>query len=84
MIKGRYNERDPQATLEEWAQVRDEYLAYLGTISDDTAWERAGRHPQYPPFSLNDQLFLICWHDMIHLEQITRILTEKSAPKPPS
>ena len=54
------------ATLEEWAQVRDEYLAYLGTISDDTAWERAGRHPQYPPFSLNDQLFLICWHDMIH------------------
>jgi hypothetical protein len=24
-----------------------------------------------------DQLFLICWHDLIHLEQITRILTEK-------
>jgi uncharacterized damage-inducible protein DinB len=76
VIKGRYNERDPQAILADWQQVRDEYLAYLSTIPDD-AWEREGKHPKYAPFSLNDQLFLICWHDMIHVEQITRILTEK-------
>jgi uncharacterized damage-inducible protein DinB len=76
VIKGRYNERDPQAILAEWGQVRDDYLAYLATIPDE-AWDREGKHPRYAPFSLNDQLFLICWHDMIHIGQITRILTEK-------
>jgi hypothetical protein len=73
VIQGRYNERDPQTTWDEWAQVREEYLAYPGTIPDE-AWEREGRHPS-TPFSLNDQLFLICWHDLIHLH----ILTEKLA-----
>jgi uncharacterized damage-inducible protein DinB len=76
VIKGRYNERDPQAVLADWRQVRDEYLAYLDTIPDE-AWAREGKHPRYAPFSLNDQLFLICWHDMLHIEQMTRILTEK-------
>jgi uncharacterized damage-inducible protein DinB len=76
VIKGRYNERDPQGIFSDWQQVRADYLAYLGTIPDD-AWTREGKHPKYAPFSLNDQLFLICWHDMIHLEQMTRILTLK-------
>jgi hypothetical protein len=76
VIKGRYNERDPHITLKEWEHVRGDYLAYLSTIPDE-AWGREGRHPSYVPFSLNDQLFLSCWHDMIHTEQITRILAEK-------
>jgi len=76
VIKGRYNEREPRAILADWQQVRDDYLAYLAAIPDD-AWERKGKHPRFAPFSLNDQLFLICWHDLIHVEQITRILTEK-------
>ncbi len=76
VIKGHYNERDPQTVLADWGQVRDEYLAYLAAIPDD-AWNREGKHPRYAPLSLNDQLFLICWHDMLHIEQITRILTEK-------
>jgi uncharacterized damage-inducible protein DinB len=76
VIKGRYNERDSQTVLADWRQVRDEYLAYLATIPDD-AWNREGKHPRYAPLSLNDQLFLICWHDMLHIEQMTRILTEK-------
>jgi uncharacterized damage-inducible protein DinB len=76
VIRGCYNERDLQAILADWQHVRDEYLAYLSTVPED-AWEREGKHPKYAPFSLNDQLFLICWHDTIHIEQITRILTEK-------
>ncbi len=76
VIKGRYNECDPLTTFVLWEQVRGEYLAYLGTVPDE-AWEREGRHPIYAPLSLSDQLFLACWHDMIHVEQITRILTEQ-------
>ncbi len=76
VINGRYNERDPQSILTDWRQARDDYLAYLGTIPDE-AWTREGKHPQYAPFSLNDQLFLACWHDLLHTEQITRILAAK-------
>ncbi len=76
VIKGRYNERDPQTVLADWQQVRDKYLAYLATTPDD-AWTREGKHPRYAPFSLNDLLFLNCWHDMIHIDQMTRILIEK-------
>jgi len=71
--KGRYNERDPHSILADWQHVRDEYLKYLSTISDD-AWTREGKHPEYAPLSLNDQLFLVCWHDQLHIDQITRIL----------
>jgi hypothetical protein len=76
VIRGRYNERDPQAIFADWQQVRDEYLAYLETVPD-ADWEREGTHPRYSPFSLNDQLFLACWHDMLHIRQLTRILAEK-------
>ena len=43
----------------------------------EEAWTREGQHPQYPPFSLNDQLFLACWHEQNHIEQITRILAKQ-------
>jgi hypothetical protein len=74
--KGCYNERDPQAIFAEWQQARAEYLAYLADIPDE-GWNREGGNPNYPLFSLNDQLSLVCWHDQVHIEQMTRILTEK-------
>jgi uncharacterized damage-inducible protein DinB len=74
--KGRYSERDPLAVFAEWQQAREEYLAYLATVPDEN-WDREGKHPKYSPFSLNDQLFLACWHDQVHIEQMTRILIEK-------
>jgi hypothetical protein len=76
VMKGRYNERDPQGILADWRHARDEYFAYLDTIPDG-AWIREGKHPKYAPLSLTDQLFLACWHDLLHIEQITRILTER-------
>jgi uncharacterized damage-inducible protein DinB len=76
VAKGRYNERAPQAILDDWRQVRGEYIAYLETVPDE-AWSREGTHPVYPPFSLNDQLFLACRHDLDHIEQMTRILIQK-------
>jgi hypothetical protein len=76
VINGHYNERDPQEIFTEWAHEREDYLAYLSTVPED-GWSREGRHPRYAPLSLNDQLFLICWHDMIHADQITSILSEK-------
>jgi uncharacterized damage-inducible protein DinB len=77
VIAGRYNERDWQALMADWVQMRETYLAYLSTVSEED-WAREGRHPQYAPFSLQDQLFLICWHDIGHIEQLTRVLSQKT------
>jgi uncharacterized damage-inducible protein DinB len=76
--KARYSERDPQTIFAEWQQAREDYLAYLATVPEE-GWNREGKHPKYPPFSLNDQLFLACWHDQVHIEQMTRILIEKKS-----
>jgi hypothetical protein len=72
--KGGYNERDPSAVLGEWERTREEYLEYLAAVPDGS-WGREGRHPTYDPFSLTDQLALACRHTLLHLEQITRILS---------
>ena len=76
VIRGRYNEWDMRKLLDTWRAVREEYLAYLNTVPEE-AWAREGRHPTYSPFSLVDQLFLACWHEQMHIDQITRLLQEK-------
>ncbi len=76
VTRGRYNEWDLKTLVDTWRTVREEYLAYLGTVPEE-AWAREGKHPVYPPFSLSDQLYLNCWHEQNHIEQITRILLEK-------
>lgn len=75
--KGHYNTCDPDAILRDWRRVRGEYLDYLSTVPEDS-WSREGKHPVYAPLSLNDQLFLACWHDQLHTDQIIRILTKNT------
>jgi hypothetical protein len=71
--KGNYNDCDPRTTLNEWNDIRKQYISFLEKIPE-TSWGREGRHPQYDPFSLNDQLALACRHTIQHMEQIVRIL----------
>jgi len=74
--KAGYAERDAQAIFDEWRLARDAYLAYLAGIPED-GWKREGKPPKYDSFSLNDQLFLACWHDQVHIEQIMHILARE-------
>lgn len=73
---GHYNECDPRDTLAQWLQARADFIACLEATPDD-GWDREGRPIKFPPFSLHDQLILASWHDQVHIEQMTRILTEK-------
>jgi hypothetical protein len=75
--KRRYHERDPHVVFAEWQQTREDFLSCLATIPDD-CWHREGKPPECVAFSLNAQLFMACWHDPLHIEQMTRILTEKN------
>ena len=75
-IEREYNRQDWQTTYEEWAERRDMLAQYFESV-DDGGWERVASHPKRGPFTLNDQLLLTTWHDMNHIEQMARTLTEK-------
>jgi len=71
-----YNEQDLQTTYDGWVQRREAFLAYLGGL-DENAWQRVGEHPRRGKMTVQDQLALIAWHDVNHIEQMTRTLTER-------
>ena len=43
-------------------------------------WERTGVHPEYGDYSMTDVALQVGWHDVNHMEQITRILNERMRP----
>lgn len=74
--EGRYNEQTVNEALAAWNDKRHGLIAYLEGL-DESAWGRIAQHPRRGPISLMDQLLLTVWHDMNHIEQITKILTAK-------
>ena len=72
----KYYEQDFQAVYREWSARRETLVTYFQALGDD-AWERAANHPVRGRFTLNDQLIVTAWHDVSHMEQMIRILTEK-------
>jgi uncharacterized damage-inducible protein DinB len=73
-----YNEQDLSEVYAEWSKRRGAFLDFLGQL-DDAGWERVAIHPRRGPMSVQDQLALIAWHDVNHIEQMTRILAEKQS-----
>jgi uncharacterized damage-inducible protein DinB len=71
-----YNAQDLNAVHAEWVKRRGDFLAYLDARSE-ADWARTAIHPRRGEMSLQDQLALIAWHDVNHIEQMTRILAEK-------
>lgn len=71
-----YSAQDAYDVLNDLRAYRQDFIAYLKGL-DDGAWQRAGIHPTRGDFTCQDQLFLTTHHDMMHLEQITRILAEQ-------
>lgn len=72
----KYLEQDPQTVLNEWQAHRATAIAYFRERVESD-WERPAIHPVRGAFTLHDQFFLVAQHDMLHMEQATRILLEK-------
>lgn len=72
----RYNEQDLMEVYADWSKRRGDYLAYLEGLSE-ADWERVGIHARRGAMSVQDQLALTAWHDVNHIEQMTRVLVEK-------
>lgn len=64
-----YQERDPQASLEDFLAERARSLAWLDTLVEPD-FERAKQHPALGTMRAGD--FLVSWaaHDLLHLRQI--------------
>lgn len=73
----RYNEQDVALAYAEWVQNRATFLNYLETAVEEADWAHIGVHPRRGEMTLENQLALIAWHDVNHIEQMTHILAEK-------
>lgn len=71
-----YNQQNIEQVMDEWQQIRGDYIAFLEKRAESD-WERIANHPTRGDFTLHDQVFLIAWHDTNHMEQILRIVQEK-------
>lgn len=73
-----YHTQDLWTVYEEWVKNRQDLLKYLESLEEGD-WERPGVHPIRGYFTPHNQLFLVPYHDTLHLDQITRTLQEKKA-----
>ncbi len=71
----RYNEQDLRQVYADLAQSRAQTLAFFQQLTDEQ-WERAGIHPERGPFSMTDACVQVGTHEILHLEQILRILRQ--------
>lgn len=71
-----YNQQAVWEVYADWVKNREAFFTYLADVPE-AGWERAGNHPRRGRFTLLDQLMLISWHDLNHMEQIVRTLSEK-------
>lgn len=80
VLEKRYNSANLLTLYHEWANARRELIALLETLTEEQ-WNREARHPKRDMMSATDQLMLMVWHDLNHLEQIAHILTTKLTSK---
>ena len=74
-----YNHQDLQEVLHTLLKSR-KALQETFTALPAELWERTGVHPEYGDYSMTDVALQVGWHDVNHMEQITRILNERMRP----
>lgn len=72
-----YNAQDMHRVMEAWRKNRNDLLALLTGLTDEAIWQRSANHPRRGRMTLQDQLLLIPWHDVNHMEQMLRVMREK-------
>lgn len=68
-----YKNRDLREEFEKYIAKRREVIALFAELSEDE-WAHRGIHGTYGEMSLVEYALHISWHDVNHIEQITRSL----------
>jgi uncharacterized damage-inducible protein DinB len=74
-IERAYNQQGLDQAYADLATSRRRLVALFSNLTEEQ-WERAGLHPEYGLFTLMSAALHVSGHDALHLEQITRILTQ--------
>lgn len=72
-----YNDQNVQQAYAELAANYEAIAAFFEGITDEAAWDRIGQHPEQGPYTLNKILMQVGTHTTMHIEQMTRVLTQK-------
>ncbi len=72
-----YNRQDLGQVYADLTASRQRLVALFSKLTAEQ-WHRVGLHPHYGPFTLATAALHVGWHDALHLEQITRILTQRT------
>jgi hypothetical protein len=75
-IERAYNQQNKDDVIQRLATSRARFIRLFENLSEEQ-WDRAGEHPERGHFTLFDALIQVGTHDVLHLEQLTRILREK-------
>lgn len=73
VVEFRYNDQDLRTALAELRASRIETADFFEALRGEQ-WQRSGVHPERGRFTMDDALMQVGLHDMLHIEQITRIL----------
>ena len=73
---GHYEKRDPRKSVEQFRVVREANLALLKSLTPQQ-WKHYGMHSERGQETIEHIVRLYAGHDVNHLQQIERILSEK-------
>ncbi len=74
-IERKYNEQNLMQVYAELVESRRRFIEFFFVLTNEQ-WERAGQHPDDGHFTMTEAVMEVSRHDLIHIEQITRILVE--------
>ena len=74
-IERNYNGQNLQQVCDEFVQSRRQTLDFFNELSAEQ-WQSSGVHPEQGNFTMLDSVMQVGLHDVTHLEQMTRILTQ--------
>ncbi|MFO7634858.1 MAG: DinB family protein [Caldilinea sp.] len=72
-VEFRYNDQNLRTALVELRASRVETADFFEALRDEQ-WQDSGVHPERGRFTMDDALMQVGLHDVLHIEQITRIL----------
>ena len=76
VIRGHYDKRDPQKSVEQFRVLREGNLALLKSLKPEQ-WQHYGMHSERGQESIDHIVRMFAGHDINHLQQIEKILARK-------
>jgi hypothetical protein len=74
-IDNNYQAEDLMTAYEALKASRAQFVELFRSMTDEQ-WQRTGVHPERDSFTMIDSVQQVGLHDVTHIEQITRVLTQ--------